>query len=88
MVAEWAGGLCPGLTGPQRRGPGSLEAADGEAGVGMGPWDQEDRGLRASRKRLGPEIRDQGRSEVMAQSRAVGSRTQALPTPGQVALPE
>ena len=38
MVAEWAGGLCPGLTGPQRRGTGSLEAADGEAGVDMGPW--------------------------------------------------
>ena len=47
MVAEWAGGLCPGLTGPQRRGTGSLEAAEGEAGVGMGPWDRKDRGLRA-----------------------------------------
>lgn len=54
----------------------------------VGPWDWEDRGAQASRKRLGPGIRGQGRSEVMAQSRAVGSRTQALPTPGQVALPE
>ena len=54
----------------------------------VAPWDREDRGALASRKRLGPGIRGQGRSGVMAQNRAVGSRTQALPTPGQAALPE